>query len=160
MSTLWRWALKLLYAAALCYWWVVRPTERGAYVALWCRGRILVIRNSYRSAYTLPAGRLKRSEEPAEGARRELEEEVGVVVSSDRLRRACELVSREEFKTDVSTVFEIELDEEPALHPDGREVAWAAFLDLAEARQLRMTSIVSQYFQWLEGRPPVVEEPQ
>jgi 8-oxo-dGTP pyrophosphatase MutT (NUDIX family) len=43
-------------------------------------GDLLLVRQSYRDGWGVPGGLLRRREEPADGARREAEEEVGVVV--------------------------------------------------------------------------------
>jgi ADP-ribose pyrophosphatase YjhB (NUDIX family) len=46
-------------------------------------GALLLIRNSYRPRWGFPGGFLKRSESPADAARREVREEVGVDVVLD-----------------------------------------------------------------------------
>jgi ADP-ribose pyrophosphatase YjhB (NUDIX family) len=43
-------------------------------------GHLLLVRQAYRDGWTVPGGLLRRSEEPAVGARREAHEEVGLVV--------------------------------------------------------------------------------
>ena len=43
-------------------------------------GQILLVRQAYRPGWTVPGGLLRRSEEPAAGARREAHEEVGLDV--------------------------------------------------------------------------------
>jgi 8-oxo-dGTP diphosphatase len=43
-------------------------------------GRVLLLRQSYRTRWGLPGGLLKRREEPADGARREVAEEVALAV--------------------------------------------------------------------------------
>lgn len=43
-------------------------------------GAILLVRQSYRSNWGLPGGLLQRGEEPADGARREVLEEVGLTI--------------------------------------------------------------------------------
>jgi 8-oxo-dGTP pyrophosphatase MutT (NUDIX family) len=45
-------------------------------------GDLLLVRQSYRDGWGVPGGLLRRREEPADGARREAEEEVGVVVET------------------------------------------------------------------------------
>jgi 8-oxo-dGTP diphosphatase len=41
-------------------------------------GHLLFVRQAYRAGWTVPGGLLRRSEEPAAGARREAQEEVGL----------------------------------------------------------------------------------
>ena len=43
-------------------------------------GAVLLVRQSYRDGWGAPGGLLRRREDPADGARREAEEEVGIVV--------------------------------------------------------------------------------
>lgn len=43
-------------------------------------GDLLLVRQAYRDGWAVPGGLLRRNEEPAVGARREAQEEVGVVV--------------------------------------------------------------------------------
>ena len=75
-----RTAYRLGYPVFRLWWFVRRPRVRGAYVAVWHDGRLLLIRNSYKTGETVPCGGLRRGESPRAGARRELEEEVGIAV--------------------------------------------------------------------------------
>lgn len=43
-------------------------------------GRLLLVRHVYRSRWGVPGGLLERREEPADGARREVREEVGLAI--------------------------------------------------------------------------------
>ena len=102
-----------------------RPQIHGAYVAVWSRGRLLLIRNSYKSGCTLPAGGLKRGESHREAARRELAEEVGIEVSEDQLEFVCEVEIKNRYGSDRSHFFELQLPEDPQVVLDRREViAW------------------------------------
>jgi ADP-ribose pyrophosphatase len=63
------------------YFYLESPVDSVATVALTADGQVILTRQ-YRHPlgvviYDLPAGRLRRGEDPAEGARRELEEETG-----------------------------------------------------------------------------------
>lgn len=126
-DSLWRLLLRVSYRAQLAYWLIRRPRERSAHVAVWCDGQILVVRNSYRALTAMPAGGLKRGEAPAEGASRELREEVGISVAVAQLRPAGVFVSRQQFKEDQAHVFELELESQPEVEVDGREVVSARF---------------------------------
>ncbi len=64
---------------------LVRLGTPGYTVGAMCRvertdGRILLIRQTYRQGWGLPGGLLARHEDPADGARREVAEEVGIEV--------------------------------------------------------------------------------
>ena len=65
--------------------WVVRTVAPSYTVGAMCiiertDGALLFVRHSYRSRWGVPGGRLNRREDPAEAARREVWEEVGLEV--------------------------------------------------------------------------------
>ncbi len=124
---------------------MTRPRLRGAAVAVWHEGRLLVLRNSYRRLLSLPAGGLRRGEEPREAARRELFEEVGIEVPAAALRYAREIVWRVAHAEDHVHLFELHLEEAPRLRVDGREVVWAEFLAPEEAIARGLTEYVRRY---------------
>lgn len=70
--------------AALRRWLVRRVapayTVGGLCVIERSDGRILLVRHAYRPRWGLPGGFLKRGEEPPDGARREVREEVGLAI--------------------------------------------------------------------------------
>ena len=143
----WRLALWMAYRILLAGWFVFRPRRRGVFIAVWHGDEVIVIRNSYRSWYALPAGGIKRSETPLQAAVRELREEVGVEVSPEDLRFVADFPTTFEFKRDVCSFFELELAQEPPLRLDGREVVWADFVSVTEARALRMAPPVRAYLE-------------
>lgn len=142
---LWRVALRCAYRVQLAVWYVLRPRIHGAYVAVWHGERVLVIRNSYRRGFSFPAGRLRRGEEPAEAAARELVEEVGIDVPCGALRAAGVIVDDSSGAVDHAHIFELHCAEEPALRVDGREVVWAAFLLPERALERPLVNVVRSY---------------
>nr|WP_264185605.1 NUDIX domain-containing protein [Roseicella aerolata] len=132
-------------------WWALRrPARHGGMVAVWHGGRVLLLRQSYRPGLTFPGGALRRGEDPAIAASRELREEVGLAAPAPRLRRAMSVMARFESCRDQVTVFELALDAPPPLRPDNREVVWAGFLDPAEA--LLDPGMPPHVRRYLEGR--------
>lgn len=115
------------YRLARVYWFVRRPRTRGAYAVVWRNGEILVIRHSYKPGLYVPGGGPSGDESPAETAARELEEEVGVKLPPAAFRRVGQIVNRRESKYDVVDVFDAEIETDPELRIDGREVVWAGF---------------------------------
>lgn len=72
-------ALRIAHGLRKRWWRWRRPRVTGCCViALDSDGRVLLVRHSYgQRSWTLPGGALGRGEDPAQGARRELREEVG-----------------------------------------------------------------------------------
>jgi 8-oxo-dGTP diphosphatase len=65
--------------------WIVRTLSPSYTVGAMCfierpDGAVLFVRTSYRSRWGVPGGLLQRGEEPADGARREVTEEVGLAI--------------------------------------------------------------------------------
>ena len=156
VDRLWRLALCVAYRLLLVGWYVFRPKRQGVFVGVWHHGELLVIRNSYRSWYALPAGGVRRGEKPSHAALRELREEVGITATPDVLRFVGDISTTFEFKRDRCSFFEIELDARPNVSVDGREVVWAGFLTPAEALERRLAPPVREYLQrrgTLDTRP-------
>jgi 8-oxo-dGTP diphosphatase len=144
------------YRCHLAVNYFLRPNARGAYVALWLDGKILFIRNSYKSVYTLPCGGIGRGETPVEAARRELLEEVGLDIPVEEFRLAWQQMNQTEFKQDHIILFEVHLETQPRLKPDGREVVWLGFRNLIDALAMPVFPPVREYL--FQQRPPVGRE--
>lgn len=115
-------------------WWRLRhPTTRGAFVAVWHQGHILLIQNSYVSFRSIPGGGIARNETPLDAAVRECWEEVGLEIAPDRLRFEYEVAQTYEGKRDTVWVYSVELDPLPELRIDHREVVWAGWVSPRDA---------------------------
>lgn len=135
------------YRLALAYWFVRRPESSGAFVGVWHGRKVLLLQNSYKRRFALPGGGQGRGESPEETGARELREEVGLHVSPQALRKVFEKLGREEFKYDHCHFVELDVDTEPALTLDNREVVWAAFIDIDTALQLPLVGLVRAYLE-------------
>jgi 8-oxo-dGTP pyrophosphatase MutT (NUDIX family) len=157
VDSLWRILLRVAYRCQLAYWFLRRPREHSAHAAVWWRGRLLVVRNTYRRGLAMPAGGIHRGETPGEAARRELREEVGIAVAIAELRPAGVFVSRQQFKEDHGHVFELEIssESEPAVAVDGREVAAAEFASADDLAATRCCEVLRSYLEERRavGRP-------
>ena len=122
-------ALQLGYVCAYqlmrAYWRLRRPTTHGALVAIFCRGQVLLVRNSYLSYYSAPGGYLRSHETACEAALRELREEIGLSVSANQLELGLEVTHDWEGKQDHVAIFTLDLSERPKVSVDHREVVEA-----------------------------------
>ena len=141
---------KLAYRAILLVWFFTRPTVYGVYVAIWYRNRLLVIKNSYKKRFTLPCGRIKRGENKAAAAVRELYEEVRIKLEIDQLTFVGEYAGKFKYATDIGTFFEITMTQLPQVQVDNREVVWAQFVPLDQVYNLNLSPTVET---WLNQRP-------
>lgn len=135
------------YSLALAYWFVRRPETEGTLVGVWMGGKVLLLQNSYKHAFSLPGGGRHKGESPVETGARELREEVGLRVSTDALREVFSSRGSDEYKRDLCHFVELELDAEPSLVLDNREVVWARFLDVDTALQLPLVQVVRAYLE-------------
>jgi 8-oxo-dGTP pyrophosphatase MutT (NUDIX family) len=140
-----RGVFRLGFRAELALNFFLRPRSSGAYVAVWLNGRLLLIRNSYKNGYTLPAGKIERGETSIEAARRELREEVGIDAEAQALHERFETLNLSEYKRDRVRIFELRLQQPPAIRLDGREVVWAGFRSPERALQMRLHPAVAAY---------------
>jgi 8-oxo-dGTP pyrophosphatase MutT (NUDIX family) len=73
----------MAYAGLRVYWWVFRPRSSGVKCILTNRDEVLLVRHTYGPrGWELPGGSRKRGEEAEDAATREIQEELGVLVST------------------------------------------------------------------------------
>jgi 8-oxo-dGTP diphosphatase len=125
----WRLAYRIGFPLARQWWRLRRPHHHGALVAIWHKGRILAVRQSYRAGLSWPGGGIHDAEDPRDAARRELTEELGLVVRPTDLVLVREMIVDWDFRLDHVRVFEMHLQAEPLLRIDNREVVDAYFVD-------------------------------
>lgn len=77
----WRAAFRLGFPLARVWWRLTTPQHEGAVVAIHVGPALLLVRCSYRVGWHLPGGSVRRGERPETAARRELAEEIGLVVT-------------------------------------------------------------------------------
>jgi 8-oxo-dGTP pyrophosphatase MutT (NUDIX family) len=69
------------YAGLRVYWFFRHPGTSGVKCLLTDGDRVLLVRHSYGPrAWDLPGGSLRSGEEPVDGARREMNEELGIAI--------------------------------------------------------------------------------
>ena len=138
-------AYKLAYRLIHIYWFICRPSNRGALVAIWHNDRILLVKLSYMPVYSLPGGRVKKGEEPVAAAVRELREETDLHLSADALKQVFEYTFNNTGMTDTVIIFETHLTEPSQITIDNREIIWAGFVTVDEALSRDLLPHVEQY---------------
>lgn len=135
----------LAYRLLLVWWFFTHPRTEGAICAIWCADRVLLVRSPYRPYYSFPGGFIKRSETGMQAALRELAEEVDVSISPDQLTFSRRTVEPRKYREENTQIFEIEMDIEPPIRIDYREIIVATFLTPAEALKLNLLPAARDY---------------
>lgn len=138
-------AFKVAHRMLRAFWLVRRPYTRGALVAVWHQGEVLIVKNSYRRHFTLPGGYIRSHETPAEAGARELSEECGIYVQPENIKEVYQRIHPFEFREDDVTIGEIEIAERPPIRIDHREVVDARFFSIAAAQRLPLVPHLSEY---------------
>lgn len=123
-------ALRVAYRLRGAFRRVARPRLRGVCViATDAAGAVLLVRHSYGSGdWCLPGGGCGRREDPAEAARRELREELGVAL----LDLALVAEHREAISGAPHTAYVFTAQIGGAPRPDRREIVEAGFFALGD----------------------------
>lgn len=138
-------AFKVAHRMLRAFWLVRRPYTRGALVAVWNQGDVLIVKNSYRNQYTLPGGYIRTHESPAEAGARELAEECGIYVQPEMIREVYQRIHPFEFREDDVTIGEVEIPDRPPIRIDHREVVDARFFSVAAAQKLPLVPHLAEY---------------
>jgi 8-oxo-dGTP pyrophosphatase MutT (NUDIX family) len=133
------------YRLLRAWWFVRRPRHRGAVVALWHHGLLLMVRSSYRPRWDLPGGGLGPREDAKTAALRELQEELGLFLPPEALTLAQAEEIFFEYRYDHISVFEAVLAERPAIRIDNREIIAAEFCPPDAIAASRISDYVARY---------------
>lgn len=121
---------RLAYRGLQVYWYVFRPSTNGVKCVLTDGDRVLLVRHTYGDRrWDLPGGTLRSGEDPAEGVRREMAEELGVELGA--LISLGSLQVRAYHREDRLHCFQAELDAAP-LRLELAELSTAEWFPRAE----------------------------
>jgi 8-oxo-dGTP pyrophosphatase MutT (NUDIX family) len=156
VNAFWRTVFRLGYPCARVVWRVTGKPGRGSAIAVWHEGRLLCVRESYRPGLGLPGGGLRPGEAPVEGARRELFEEVGLVLEPGAFSGLDALAYRCGGRPIEDWLFEVELAREQPLTIDQREIVWAGFLAPADILANEVQHSTRLYLERVAQRAPAL----
>jgi len=140
-------AYKIAYRLIRIYWFIRRPAQHGALVAIWHHDRILLVKPSYMPVYSLPGGGVKKGEKPIDAAVRELAEEVNLHLPPSALKQAFKHTCKHTGRTDTVVIFEIHPAEPPQISVDNREIIRAEFVTVDNALCRNLLPHVEKYLQ-------------
>ena len=138
-------AYKIAHRMLRIYWGIRKPRKGGTLIAVWSAGEVLVLKNTYRRQHSFPGGYPRRGESAAQTGARELAEECGVFVRAEDAREVYHREHLFEGRRDDVTMVEVELEKQPPVHVDHREVAYARFASPEEVLGLLVVPHVREY---------------
>lgn len=146
-----RGALKVAHGMLRAYWKVTNPERGGVLVAAWYKGRILMVKNSYRKQHGLPGGYGRPGESAEQTGSRELHEECGTLIPPSQLELVYSGTHPFEGRRDAVRIVETRLGTPPPMVIDNREVIWAGFVTPEKALTMDLVPhLVSYLAQWAE----------
>ncbi len=158
INFLWRVFFFIAYRIMRVFWAVRGRRPRGAFVAIWHAGRVLVIRTSYQNYLTFPGGISRRAEPPLETALREVREEVGVTLDPGGLRHVQDDGILARLDRVGVTLYEAHLDRMPTVKIDQREIVFADFMEPGPLQAERLWPSFRYYLQNCHPQPGTTSE--
>ena len=147
LDAAWQLAFRIGFPLARVWWQIRRQHHEGVLVAIYVDHALLLVRPSYRPAWTFPGGGVERGETPEAAARRELAEEIGFPPYD--LLPAGSACGTWDGRKDKVHSFELRFDRLPQLQLDNREIIAAQLVRPRELQDMALTGPVAAY---LDGR--------
>ena len=145
VDTVCQMVFRLGFPLARIWWGLLRPRHQGALVAIHVGQSLLLLRSSYQSAWTFPGGGIRQGETPEVAARRELAEEIGLVVPKVPLQLVGEVCGEWDGRRTRVFLFLLRSDELPTLRLDNREIIGARLVPIEDLHKVPMTGPVEAY---------------
>jgi 8-oxo-dGTP pyrophosphatase MutT (NUDIX family) len=144
----WRTIYRVIFPLAKLWWLIRRARHVGALVAIYVGPDLLLLRNSYRRGWNFPGGGVQRNETPEQAARREIQEETGLLVPT--LQAAGSIEGFWNWRRETVYFFELRLDAMPPIRIDNREIVEARLVAPQALATIPVTGAVAAY---LHGGP-------
>jgi 8-oxo-dGTP pyrophosphatase MutT (NUDIX family) len=139
----WRTIYRVIFPLAQIWWLIRKKRHEGALVATYVGPDLLLLRSSYRRAWNFPGGGVKRFETPEQAARREFQEETGLIVPPLQPKGSVE--GFWECRRDKVHFFELHLDRMPPIKIDNREIVEIRLVPPAALAAMPLTGAVSAF---------------
>jgi 8-oxo-dGTP diphosphatase len=146
----WQIVFRLGFPVARGWWRLRRARHVGALLAIHVGQSLLLLRCSYRSAWNFPGGEVRQGEAPEDSVRRELAEEIGLVVDAP-LQLAGEVRGVWDGRRDRVFLFMVRLNTLPTLRLDNREIIDARLVPIDDLYTVSLTGPVQEYVQGLSS---------
>ena len=145
---------KVTRPPARLYWRVRRPLTAGERGLVFDgEGRVLLVRHTYLAGWYLPGGGVERGETMLASLRRELDEEVGVLLHGEA-RLAGLYANFREFKSDHVALYVLDQDVYRRVPRHCAEIAEAAFFAPGALPEGVSASTRRRIAEVVEGRMP------
>jgi ADP-ribose pyrophosphatase YjhB (NUDIX family) len=123
---------KLIYLFSFPFILLIIRNSKRVYAAIIFENRILVTKNflGFHNAWRLPGGGLKKGEPEIQGLIREVQEEVGILITADNL--SLIISEKKHRKNFFYSVYLCNLEQLPAIKIDNKEILEAKFIAINE----------------------------
>jgi len=144
VSFLWAAVYTVAFQSLRIVFTITKTRLKGALVAIWHEGRILLIKKSYRKGWSVPGGMVKKGEAWKKAAVRETFEEVGLQIHENDLMFIAE-VAGDLGPRDQVYLFQVEVDNPVDIEIDRREIRVAEFVEPETAAKRALDKNIRNY---------------
>jgi 8-oxo-dGTP diphosphatase len=149
VSFLWAVIYTVAFQSLRMVFTITKTQVKGAIVAIWHEGRVLLIKKSYRKRWSVPGGMVNKGETWKQAAVRETFEEVGLQIHEKDLMFIVE-VAGDIGPRDRAHFFQVEIDGPVDIEIDRREIRIAEFVEPEEALKRTLDENIRDYLRkWL-----------
>ena len=135
----------IYYKLHLVYCFLFRPKVEGSYCLIFVDDYLLIIKNSYKTYWTVPCGGINKGEEPIDAAIREVEEEVGLNLEAQRVSFIKVILNTTEYKKDRIHLFNYRMNSFPEVKIDDKEVVDYKWVKVSDTKDLPLFHPIKQF---------------